>query len=63
MVSVPIRAFCPVLGATPKLTAPLPAPLPTEVIVMKPALLVAVQAQPPGAAMVTLPVPPVAVKD
>ncbi len=54
MVSVPVRAFWLVLAATEKLPAPLPAPLLPEVMVMKLALLVAVQVQPPCAVTATL---------
>jgi hypothetical protein len=58
-VSVPLRA-APVFAATVKATVPLPLPVAPDEIVMKVALLVAVQAQPAGAVTGTDPVPPAA---
>jgi hypothetical protein len=48
----------PVVAATLNCTSPFPLPLEPDVIVTHGALLVAVQAHPPPAVTVTLPVPP-----
>jgi hypothetical protein len=56
IVSVPVLAFVPVLAATVKVAVPLPVPL-EVVVIQEGALLVAVQAQPPCVATVTLPDP------
>jgi hypothetical protein len=48
------------LAAAAKVIAPEPLPLAPEVTVSQAALLLAVQAQPPGAVTVTVPWPPAA---
>jgi hypothetical protein len=56
IVSVPVLAFTPALAVTVKVAVPLPVPL-EVVVIQEGALLVAVQAQPPCVATVTLPDP------
>ena len=56
MASVPLREAPVVLAAAAQKTVPLPLPELPEVIVIQPALLTAVQGQPPGAVTATLPV-------
>jgi len=63
MVRVAVRAVVVVLAATLKATLPAPLPLAPAVTVSHAALLVAVQAQPPGAVTATDPVPAAAVND
>src|SRR5215217_3375423 len=55
MVMAPVRAVLEVFAATAKVTAPDPLPVVLEVILTKPVLLVAVQAQPAGAVTFTVP--------
>jgi hypothetical protein len=45
------------------LTVPLPVPLAPDVIVIQPTLLLAVQAHPPGAVTLTVPLPPLELYD
>jgi hypothetical protein len=59
MLSVPCRTG-PVFAVTVNPTEPLPVPVAPDVIVTQPALLVAVQPQPPPALTFTEPVPPLA---
>jgi hypothetical protein len=59
---VPVRGLVVVFGAAVKVAVPFPVPLPA-LIVSQLALLVAVHAQLLPAVTVTLPVPPVAVKE
>jgi hypothetical protein len=63
IVSVALRDVVPVLAAALNPTVPVPLPLAPEVRVSHDALLLAVQAQPFDAVMVTDPVPPADVKD
>ena len=63
MVRVPLRELVEVFAATENATDPPPLPLPPEVIVRKAALLVAVHVHPAAALTVTLPGPPIEVKD
>jgi hypothetical protein len=63
IVIVPLRGVGLGLAATEKLSVSLPVPLSGDVRVTKlAALLVAVQWQPCGNVIVTLPVPPLAAK-
>ena len=62
IASVPDRPG-PFVDATVKLTVPLPLPLPPAVIEIHGALLLALQAQPAGAATETAPVPPAGATD
>jgi hypothetical protein len=62
IASVPDRPG-PFVDATVKLTVPLPLPLPPAVIEIHGALLLALQAQPPGAVTETPPLPPAGATD
>jgi hypothetical protein len=62
-VSVPVREDVAVLGATLKVTVPLPDPLAPVVTVIHVALLVPVQLQPVPALTETVPEPPPAARD
>jgi len=62
MVMLPLREL-EVLAWTEKVTVPFPLPLLPDVMLIKPALLPAVQLQPVDAVTLTLPVPLVPVKD
>jgi hypothetical protein len=57
-ITVPVRADDPVLVATSNVTAPLPLPLPPDVIVMNEELLAALHAQPGEVVTVTVTGPP-----
>jgi hypothetical protein len=57
-VTVPVREDDPVFVATSNVTAPLPLPLPPDVIVMNGALLVALHAHPGEVVTVTVTGPP-----
>ena len=57
IVSVPVRGVVAVLAATLYVIDPLPLPVAPAVTVIQASLLVAVHAQPPAAATVTVPVP------
>ena len=61
IVIVPVRCG-PMLAATEKPTAPLPAPLAPELIVIQLSLLAAVHEHPETVVTFTLPVPPAAAK-
>jgi hypothetical protein len=63
IVSVPLRDVVVVLGSALKPTVPAPVPAAPDVTVSQLLLLVAVQSQPAGAVMPTLPVPPVLATD
>src|SRR5262245_24340617 len=58
MVNVPLRSAVAVLAATVNCAVPLPLPLAPWLIVMKVALLAAVQLQPVPAVTATVAVPP-----
>jgi hypothetical protein len=60
IVSVAERADVPVFAAIENATVPLPLPVAPDVIVAQESGVVAVQAQPPGAVTVTVPLPPAA---
>jgi len=61
-VRVPVLVALPVLADTEKPVVPFPFPLLPELRVIQPALLEAVQEQPVGAVMLTVPVPPAEIK-
>jgi len=63
MVRVPVREVVLLLAVTEYPTLPLPDPLPPELTVIQPALLVAVQVQPEGALTLTEPEPAAAPKE
>jgi hypothetical protein len=63
MVIVPLREAVPELAETEYPTVPFPLPLPAETTAIQPALLEALQEQPLAAVTLTLPVPPLALKD
>jgi hypothetical protein len=63
IMSVLMRDDVLVLAPTVKATVPLPVPVAPAVIVIQPALLVAVHAHPVPAVILTLPVPPAADTD